>query len=103
MISAPAGALTVSGRFSGPSPQKKGRAFTGAANSLLFGHVGKQSDLPGALDGLDPGEYQVGLYFDDPYSTSVIDKVTIKVTDTGSSSGDDQGTEEGSGEGDSSQ
>lgn len=64
---------------------------------------GKLSIWPGALDGLDPGEYQVGLYFDDPYSTSVIDKVTIKVTDTGSSSGDDQGTEEGSGEGDSSQ
>lgn len=64
---------------------------------------GKLSIWPGALDGLDPGEYQVGLYFDDPYSTSVIDKVTIKVTDTGSSSGDDQGTEEGSGKGDSSQ
>lgn len=64
---------------------------------------GKLSIWPGALDGLDPGEYQVGLYFDDPYSTSVLDKVTIKVTDTGSGSGDDQGKEEGSGKGDSSQ
>lgn len=43
---------------------------------------GKLSILPEALDGLDPGVYQVGLYFDDPYSTSVIDKVSIKVTDS---------------------
>lgn len=64
---------------------------------------GKLSIWPGALDGLEAGEYQVGLYFDDPYSTSVLDKVTIKVTDTGSGSGDDQGKEEGSGKGDSSQ
>lgn len=65
---------------------------------------GKLSIWPGALDGLEPGEYQVGLYFDDPYSTSVTDKVSIKITD--SSTGDDQGSEggdEGSGEDDSSQ
>lgn len=69
---------------------------------------GKLSILPGALDELEPGDYQVGLYFDDPYNTSVTDKVTIKVTENGT--GDDSDSEgegenegEGSGEGDSSQ
>ena len=39
--------------------------------------------MPGALDGLEDGDYEVGLYFDDPYSTSIRDQVTIKVTDSG--------------------
>lgn len=50
---------------------------------------GKLSIWPGALDELDPGVYQVGLYFDDPYSTSVTDRVSIKITNSGT--GDDTG------------
>ena len=44
---------------------------------------GKISIWPGALDGLEPGSYQVGIYFDDPYATSVTDKVKINITDSG--------------------
>lgn len=67
---------------------------------------GKLSIWPGALDELEPGEYQVGLYFDDAYSTSVTDKVIIKVTDSGTGDGEGGDGEDsggGSGEGDSSQ
>lgn len=38
---------------------------------------------PGFLDNLDAGTYQVGLVFNDAYETTITDKVTIKVTDTG--------------------
>lgn len=38
---------------------------------------------PGFLDNLDAGVYQVGFVFNDAYETTVTDKVTIKVTDTG--------------------
>lgn len=38
---------------------------------------------PGAFDGLEPGDYNVSFIFDDPYQTTVTDKVTVKVTDTG--------------------
>lgn len=38
---------------------------------------------PGALDGLEPGDYNVSFIFDDPYQTTITDKVVIKVTDTG--------------------
>ncbi len=43
---------------------------------------------PGALDGLANGEYQIGLYFDDPYNTSYTDKVKIKITESGNQNGD---------------
>lgn len=38
---------------------------------------------PDALKELDPGSYYLGLYFDDPYQTSVTDKVTIQVMNSG--------------------
>lgn len=64
---------------------------------------GVLSIWPGALDGLDEGTYDVGLYFDDPYGTAFTDKVVIKVTTSGIS-GDSEGGENegenGSGEGD---
>lgn len=44
---------------------------------------GTLSIWPGALDELADGDYDVGLHFDDAYSTSVVDKVKIKVTDSG--------------------
>lgn len=52
-------------------------------NEFLTYKDGVLSIMPGALDGLEDGDYEVGLYFDDPYSTSIRDKVTIKVTDSG--------------------
>ncbi len=52
-------------------------------NEFLSYKDGVLSILPGALDELETGDYEVGLYFDDPYSTSIRDKVTIKVTDSG--------------------
>lgn len=44
---------------------------------------GKISIWPGAFDGLEPGDYNVSFIFDDPYQTTITDKVVIKVTDTG--------------------
>lgn len=38
---------------------------------------------PGAFKDLTPGNYKLSFYFDDPYETSVTDKVTIKVLDSG--------------------
>lgn len=38
---------------------------------------------PEAFKDLDSGSYYLGLYFDDPYSTSITDKVTIKVVNSG--------------------
>lgn len=52
-------------------------------NEFLMYEDGVLTIMPGALEGLDNGDYEVGLYFDDAYSTSVKDKVTIKVTDSG--------------------
>ncbi len=52
-------------------------------NEFLTYKDGVLSIMPGALDGLEDGDYEVGLYFDDPYSTSIRDQVTIKVTDSG--------------------
>lgn len=45
--------------------------------------------LPGAFDELTPGSYKMGFYFDDPYSTSVTDKVTVQVVNGKSSGGTD--------------
>ncbi len=39
--------------------------------------------LPGALENLEVGTYDVGLYFDDAYATTVTDKVSVKITDSG--------------------
>lgn len=55
---------------------------------------GVLSIWPGALDDLEPGTYEVGLYFDDPYSTSVTDKVSIQITDSGIKNEDDQNGED---------
>lgn len=38
--------------------------------------------LPAAFENLQVGSYSVNFYFDDPYATSVTDKVYIKVTET---------------------
>lgn len=38
---------------------------------------------PVALKALKPGNYDLGLYFDDPYGTSYTDKVSIKVLESG--------------------
>lgn len=55
---------------------------------------GVLSIWPGALEELGIGEYQVGLYFDDPYSTSITDKVVIKIINSGiSGSGETENTE----------
>lgn len=44
---------------------------------------GKLTIAPGAFDALDPGTYPLTLSFDDPYSTSYTDKVTVKITNSG--------------------
>lgn len=49
--------------------------------------------LPGAFEELANGSYYLGFYFDDPYSTSVTDKVLIKVVDGEETSGDSSGTD----------
>lgn len=53
---------------------------------------------PEAFKDLEPGSYYLGLYFDDPYATSITDKVTIKVVnsgiDLGGSETEDAGTDE---------
>lgn len=36
-----------------------------------------------AFKDLAPGSYYLGFYFDDPYGTSITDKVTVKVTNSG--------------------
>lgn len=36
-----------------------------------------------AFKDLEPGSYYLGFYFDDPYQTSVTDKVNIKIVDSG--------------------
>lgn len=38
---------------------------------------------PGAIDALDVGKYGIDLYFDDPYGTTVTDKISVKVMDSG--------------------
>lgn len=58
---------------------------------------GVLSIWPGAFDDLGVGEYEVGLYFDDPYTTVITDKVVIKVVDSGinpgtEGTGDDENT-----------
>lgn len=65
---------------------------------------GVLSIWPGAFENLGVGEYEVGLYFDDPYKTVIKDKVVIKVVDSGIGTGDTGGTEdtgntEGAGDG----
>ena len=36
-----------------------------------------------AFEDLTAGSYYMGFFFDDPYSTTVTDKVTIKIVDSG--------------------
>lgn len=51
---------------------------------------------PEAFKDLLPGKYQLAFYFDDPYQTSVTDKVTIEVINSaaGGNTGEAEGTEE---------
>lgn len=49
---------------------------------------------PEAFKELTPGSYYLGFYFDDPYATSVTDKVLIKVVDSGIDLGNGESTEE---------
>lgn len=44
---------------------------------------GVLSIKPSAFEGITPGEYSLGFYFDDPYQTAVTDKVKIKVVNGG--------------------
>ncbi len=44
---------------------------------------GKLFILPSALKDMGIGKYDVGFHFDDPYSTSVMDKVSIQIVDSG--------------------
>ncbi len=48
---------------------------------------------PDALKDLDTGSYYLGLYFDDPYQTSITDKVTIQITNSGANTDDKEDTE----------
>lgn len=41
------------------------------------------SIAPAAFQELTPGNYSLGFHFDDPYETSIMDKVTVKVLDSG--------------------
>lgn len=50
--------------------------------------------LPGAFENLQPGNYQLGFYFDDPYGTSVTDKVTVKVVENENAGEDSEDTAE---------
>lgn len=50
---------------------------------------GELTISPEAFKNLDPGSYYLGFYFDDPYQTSVTDKVNIKVVDSGIVTDDD--------------
>lgn len=43
---------------------------------------------PKAFEGLTPGKYKLAFYFDDPYSTTVTDAVTIKVVNSGVNKGE---------------
>lgn len=48
--------------------------------------------LPGAFENLQAGNYQLGFCFDDPYGTSVTDKVTVKVVENGNAGEDSEDT-----------
>lgn len=54
--------------------------------------------LPGAFENLEPGSYKLGFYFDDPYATTVTDKVTVEVVKGEGSDTDTDGGEEEPGE-----
>lgn len=49
--------------------------------------------LPDALKELDPGNYNLEFYFDDPYATTVTDKVKVTVTNSGINNDDTGETE----------
>lgn len=51
---------------------------------------------PAAFKDLSSGKYVLGFYFDDPYATTVTDKVTIKVVNSGIQNPDDGGDEDSS-------
>lgn len=59
---------------------------------------GVLSIWPGAFDNLEDGTYEVGLYFDDPYGTSITDKVSIQVTESGIKDGEKTEDETADGE-----
>lgn len=53
--------------------------YIDAENLQYDTEEGILSISPAAFAGLSPGEYKLALYFNDPYSTSVTDQVTIKI------------------------
>ena len=55
---------------------------------------GVLSIAPGAFENLDNGTYKLALCFDDPYNTTITDKVTVKVTESGISKDEDDTTTE---------
>lgn len=60
---------------------------------------GVLSISPKAFEGLTPGKYELGFHFNDPYATSVTDKVTVKVVKGDNGKGD-EGEKEPDGSGD---
>lgn len=57
---------------------------------------GELTISPEAFKDLEPGSYYLGFYFDDPFQTSVTDKVNIKIIDSGIVKDDsEQNVEEG--------
>lgn len=69
--------------------------------SLMTFEDGVLSISPKAFEGLTPGTYALGFYFDDPYQTTVTDKVVVKIVRDGGKDGtgsnDDDGGTEGTG------
>lgn len=55
---------------------------------------GVLSIAPGAFENLDNGTYKLALCFNDPYNTTITDKVTVKVTESGISKDEDDTTTE---------
>ena len=55
---------------------------------------GVLSIAPGAFENLDNGTYKLALCLDDPYNTTITDKVTVKVTESGISKDEDDTTTE---------
>lgn len=62
-------------------------------NKYLQYKDGELTILPDALKDLEPGNYNLEFYFDDPYATTVTDQVKIMVTNSGIKNDDTGETE----------
>lgn len=56
-------------------------------SSLMTYNDGVLSIAPKAFEGIAPGTYKLTFQFDDPYGTTISDKVTVKITKSGVSGG----------------